>query len=110
MFNGIALIDALTGQTGSQKLKGVDGGAATLDVSEITPYVEIVDANANGNTYFCRAYPAAGAASVQKSAAVWRIQRQRTLGTETIYEWADGDTKFDNVYDNRTTLTYVGAV
>ena len=40
------------------------------------------------------------------SAAVWRIKRLNTSsGVQLLF--ADGDTFFDNVWDNRASLTYV---
>ncbi len=39
------------------------------------------------------------------SGAVWRIRRlDTTSGVEMLY--ADGDTRFDNVWDDRASLTY----
>lgn len=42
-----------------------------------------------------------------ESDAVWRISRLTFApdGDVTV-EWADGDTDFDNIWDNRTTLSY----
>lgn len=41
------------------------------------------------------------------SAAVWRVRELIYSGTQlTQVIWADGDTKFDNIWDNRGTLTY----
>jgi hypothetical protein len=40
------------------------------------------------------------------SSASWRIKRITTLGLDVTTEWADGDTDFDNVYDDRAILTY----
>lgn len=39
-------------------------------------------------------------------APVWQIQRILTEGTTTTIEWADGDYKFDNVWDDRASKTY----
>ena len=39
------------------------------------------------------------------SAAVWRIRKlDTTSGVNLLY--ADGNTRFDNVWDNRASLTY----
>lgn len=39
------------------------------------------------------------------SAAVWRIKRiDETSGL--VITWADGNSNFDNLWDNRTTLSY----
>lgn len=40
------------------------------------------------------------------SAASWRIKRITESGTTTVIEYADGDTAFDNIWDNRASLTY----
>lgn len=37
---------------------------------------------------------------------VWKIKRILISGTETIIEWADGNSNFDNVWNNRASLTY----
>ena len=54
-------------------------------------------------TYVCIAPP--GSLS---SAAVWKIYREVVSGGGTIrtVTWADGNAQFDNVADNRATLTY----
>ncbi len=39
------------------------------------------------------------------SAAVWQIQKiDETTGT--VIQWADGNLNFDNIFDNRQSLTY----
>lgn len=40
------------------------------------------------------------------AAASWQIQRLTVSGTETIIEYADGNATFDNVWSNRTSLSY----
>lgn len=41
------------------------------------------------------------------SSAVWRIKRLDESGNpELIIKWADGDDNFDNVWDDRASLTY----
>jgi len=37
---------------------------------------------------------------------LWRICRKTTVGSVETLEWADGDAKFDNIFDNRAALTY----
>jgi len=37
---------------------------------------------------------------------VWQIQRMVTVGSVDTITWADGDGKFDNIWDNRAALTY----
>ena len=38
--------------------------------------------------------------------AVWRIKRTVTAGNSITVTWADGNSNFDNVWDDRTTLSY----
>lgn len=40
------------------------------------------------------------------SAAIWRIKRIKVSGTTTFIGWADSDDNFDNIWDNRASLTY----
>lgn len=90
-------------------MRSTDSGAGiTVDDADANAYIDIIDTNADGKTYYCRAF--SSGSSVSMAAAVWRIQRKRTVGTQDFYEWADGNTLFDNIYNNRTTLTYVEAV
>ena len=42
-----------------------------------------------------------------ENAAVWRIRKLPTVGTVLSIQWADGNQKFDNVWANRASLTYV---
>lgn len=40
------------------------------------------------------------------SAAVWQIQRLTVVGMVILVEWAEGDDEFDNVWDDRASLSY----
>ena len=41
------------------------------------------------------------------TSALWRIKKLGYSGTDaTSITWADGNTNFDNVWDDRATLTY----
>lgn len=40
------------------------------------------------------------------SVALWRIQEITVVGDETIILWADGNTDFDNEWDDRASLSY----
>lgn len=41
------------------------------------------------------------------SAAIWKIMRLTYTANDLVAtEWADGNTKFDNVWDNRAALNY----
>jgi len=61
-----------------------------------------LDEAASSLTYIGEASP--GSAT---SSAVWRIKRIDESGNpEIIIKWADGNTNFDNVWDNRAALSY----
>jgi hypothetical protein len=40
------------------------------------------------------------------SAPRWKVKKITEVGTITTIEYADGDSKFDNIWDDRATLTY----
>jgi hypothetical protein len=40
------------------------------------------------------------------SDAVWQIQRITISGTQTIIEWASGNSSFDKIWNNRSSLSY----
>lgn len=63
---------------------------------------ELVDQASSTVTYFGTAL--SGEAT---SAATWRIQRMSVSGTVTTFAWANGNDQYDNVWDNRSSLTYV---
>jgi len=75
-----------------------------VDHTQATAYTE-VKATVGNYSYYGRT-PASGTRST--SAAIWQIWRTKTDETETA--WADGDARFDNVWDNIATLSYAGAV
>lgn len=40
------------------------------------------------------------------SAAVWQIRKITVLNGAVSIQWADGNHLFDNVWDDRTSITY----
>lgn len=36
----------------------------------------------------------------------WQIFRIQKIGSQTLIQYADGNTRYDNVWDNRASLTY----
>lgn len=70
-------------------------------IGDTLKQIRKTDVNADGNTYYGVANAGASTA-----AAVWQIERQSASGTVTSFLWADGDINFDNVWDNRTALSY----
>lgn len=59
------------------------------------------DDTGTGTTYIGEAAP--GTAT---SAAGWRVRRMVEAGADITVLWADGDAHFDNVWDNRASLSY----
>ena len=65
---------------------------------ELTTLIDTV-----GNT----TYVGLGKLGSDASDAVWQILRIQTSGTVTTVLYADGDQRFNNVWDDRLSLTYV---
>lgn len=65
-----------------------------------TPYAQRISAPAVGITYVGKA--TVGSAD---GSAVWQIQKiDETSGT--VITWANGNTSFNNIWSNRTALSY----
>lgn len=71
----------------------------TSDAS--TVYKPIIDESTAGTTYIGFAVP--GTAT---SAASWQIQRVVEASSITTVTYADGNANYDNVWDNRASLSY----
>lgn len=69
--------------------------------SSSVDYATNVDDASATVTYVGKALPGSSAAS-----AVWQITRITTSGTVTLTAYADGDSNFDNVWNNRAALSY----
>ena len=52
-------------------------------------------------------YIGEASAGASNADAIWRIRKLDTTGTVLSVFWADGDLKFDNVWNNRASLTYI---
>lgn len=66
-------------------------------------YSVAVEYNGDGNVlYFGRALPGSA-----KSSAVWQVRKFTYSGQNlTDVQWADGNTKYDNVWNDRASLSY----
>ncbi len=60
-----------------------------------------LDESVSGTTYVGKA-PVGSVGS----AAVWQIFKMVEAAGVTTITWADGDTAFNNIWDNRASLTY----
>ena len=52
-------------------------------------------------------YVGEAALTADPSVAMWRIRELSTIGTVMIIKWADGNEDYDNVWDDRASLTYL---
>ena len=76
---------------------GYKRGFNTIDI----PMATKIDEASATVTYVGKAL--LGSAS---SAAVWQIQKITVASTVTSITWADSDADFNNVWDDRASLTY----
>ena len=51
-------------------------------------------------------YVGEGAVNSIDANPVWRIRKLTTTGSVLAIQWADGNQHFDNVWDNRASLSY----
>jgi len=79
-----------------------DGGTAlNVNSGGTSTYATQIDEASATVTYVGKAATGAATAS-----AVWQIQRLTTTGADLAVTWADGDSNYNNVWDNRTSLSY----
>lgn len=75
-------------------------GTAFRKVQKVPEAMQIDEADAS-TTYVGWAEPASAT-----SGAVWKVQKIAVSGTATSITWADGNTLYDNIWDNRASLSY----
>jgi len=101
----------LFGRGGTTKGSDIDmaehgrvGGVSTGQPFKMTRDVEektLIDAVDSTQTYIGKS----GHGS-STSSAVWQIKKILTSGTVTTISYADGNDSYDNVWDDRSSLTY----
>jgi hypothetical protein len=74
---------------------------AIRSISVTNPQTSIIDEVGN-DIYIGKAEIGASTA-----AAVWQVTLFEKNGSVSQLKWADGDSNFDNVWDNRLSLTYI---
>lgn len=104
-------IDTVTGTTGTdstyKQTTGTDiGNKRALDVTpqSVGPSELIIniDKTTTANTtYYGWAVP-----STATSSAAWKIFRKVLTGADSAFTFADSDGSFDNIWDNRASLSY----
>lgn len=77
-----------------------DGSGVIVSGGDSTPYAVRVDEASATVTYVGEADT--GTAT---SAASWRIKKIDTTSGTTV-TWADGDASFNNIWDDRASITY----
>ena len=78
-----------------------DDDSARRMIKEDRELITRVDSVSAALTYVGKALP--GTAT---SVSLWRITEITVVGDETIILWADGNTDFDNEWDERASLSY----
>ena len=82
-------------------LRAVYSGGAINVNSGSGSYATQLDEASSTITYVGKA--AVGSAT---ASAVWQIQRITATGPDLAIDWADGDASFNNIWDNRASLSY----
>ena len=81
-----------------------NGDIYTITMEEAVPYATRIDQAVDGLTY----YTGVAAVGSSTASAVWRIKKTVLSGSsdDVTITWADGDSSFNNVWDDRLSLTY----
>jgi hypothetical protein len=69
--------------------------------SATAPFVTLLDEASASVTYIGKAKIGSPSAS-----ALWQIQKMSVSGNVTSITWADGDSLFNNIWDDRAGLSY----
>jgi hypothetical protein len=92
----IVIADAIKTQT--DKLTFANGNLnVNASISE-----KLLQVDSVGNTTYL-GYASAGSLT---SAPLWAIKKIVEVSNDVAITWADGNTNFDNIWDNRLSLTY----
>lgn len=76
-------------------------GNAVMQITKSLAIRYVVDSAVSTTFYLGKAAP-----GTLTSAANWQIMKISTA-SGTITTWADGNSDFDNIWDNRQSLTYL---
>lgn len=83
-------------------LNGIDTQITEIK-AEITPKATLLEVDSGDSTI---KYIGKGQPGSATSAAAWQIQRMTKSATGLVIEFADGNDDFDNVWNNRESLSY----
>lgn len=83
------------------RFRDANGLSKVAVTDETTSLATAIDEVNKNLSYF-------GFAVIGSSAgdAVWKIQRLQTTGNVTLLQFADGNDSFDNIWNNRASLSY----
>lgn len=95
--NGFRTILGLNATDEIRNIRVNDDGSLTVETSS-TPYTIRMD---DGATYLYIGKAAIGSST---ASAVWQVQRITQADTTII--WADGNSNFDNIWDNFASLSF----
>lgn len=93
---------------------GASGGAGTDVVVTNFPDVQSISGTVVSPSYSKQydevssslAYLGTASAGTSNSSALWQIQKLSFTGNSVSITWADGNANFDNVWNNRASLSY----
>jgi hypothetical protein len=80
---------------------GTGSGTDVFVTNQATDEATKIDVSASPIIYIGSA-----PAGVSGGSAGWKVQRITTSSGGAVIEWADGNILYDNVWDNRASLTY----
>ena len=92
--------DTLAYEVPVQALTDAEMRATPINTATASYALELDEASATVT------YVGEAAAGSSTAAAVWRIKRITLTGSDLSIKWADGDTNFNNVWDDRAILSY----
>ena len=75
-----------------------------ISVVDSTQYATIIDTTTTANTIYF-GFVAVGSVG-NTSSGIWRILRMVDSSGVLTFAFADGNTNFDNIWNNRASLTY----
>jgi hypothetical protein len=84
---------------------GLDRAPISQDVGMNPDFIYAQRVDEASSTVFYKGWANPGASA---AAAVWRLQRitLSTLDADATIEWAEGNTNYDNVWNDRASLSY----
>ena len=87
---------------GTQKYIGQVSANNLQEIISLTEEKALIVEVSGGTTYVGKAPPGS-----ITSEARWQVSRIVVAGGTTTVTWADGNLTYDNIWDNRASLTYL---